>query len=496
MTVAAHTEPTEPSANGQALVHLGLVFATVLLAMAGTYVVPGLERARPWIAGEPLPFETVIQRALTAGMPTVAPGTGDAYAATEPQAAEAITKFTAPPTPHKAGEAAIIVDPAEYADVKVSIEGREHLDRFYAALTETALGKAHAITRVSHYGDSSIASDQITYTMRRLLQQRFGDAGHGFTLISHGTMPYMHRDIFHRANDLWEVRQLVMNQDSTGRYGYGGVQFRSTPGASATFATSDDGPVGNTASKLEIFYARKPMGGKFSVKVDGGESRVVSTRGDEGDGFEVIALPDGKHRLDVRADGLVTLYGVVFERDVPGVVYDSLGMVGARIKRLSNFDPGHIASQLAHREPDLLVLGFGGNESADYPQAVAAHESEVLSSIKLMRAQHPTLPCLVFAPLDQAERTSRGEVRTMKSIPTIVAAQRRAAAASGCAFYDTWTAMGGEGAMAAWVKTRPRLALSDLRHATPEGYEVIGNMFYKALLQGFAEYVAKHPAKK
>jgi len=50
--------------------------------------------------------------------------------------------------------------------------------------------------------------------------------------------------------------------------------------------------------------------------------------------------------------------------------------------------------------------------------------------------------------------------------------------------------MGGEDAMRRWYKAQPRLAMGDFRHATPAGYEVIGNMFYKALLAGFADYLS------
>ncbi len=74
-------------------------------------------------------------------------------------------------------------------------------------------------------------------------------------------------------------------------------------------------------------------------------------------------------------------------------------------------------------------------------------------------------------------------------MPVIVEAQRRAAAAEGCAFFDTYTAMGGEGAMRRWFRSDPRLAFGDYRHATPAGYTVIGNMLYKALLKGFADFL-------
>jgi lysophospholipase L1-like esterase len=189
----------------------------------------------------------------------------------------------------------------------------------------------------------------------------------------------------------------------------------------------------------------------------------------------------------VRALGTVLLYGMVLERPGPGIVYDSLGLVGARAQRLVNFDPAHIEAQIRARDVDLLVLGFGGNEASDSidPEVYARDFEEV---IRRMRSGREDLGCLVVAPLDQAD----GNGRTFRGVPTIVATQREVAHRMGCAFFDTWNAMGGSGAMTRWRRTTPRLAMGDGRHAAPEGYEVISNMMYKALLEGFASYLRLH----
>ncbi len=76
-------------------------------------------------------------------------------------------------------------------------------------------------------------------------------------------------------------------------------------------------------------------------------------------------------------------------------------------------------------------------------------------------------------------------------VPKIVAAQREVAEQAGCAFFDTFSAMGGEGAMGRWYKSKPRLGWGDYRHATPAGYEVVGNMIYKALMAGFVEFLGR-----
>ncbi|MEZ4288295.1 MAG: hypothetical protein R3A47_09175 [Polyangiales bacterium] len=111
-----------------------------------------------------------------------------------------------------------------------------------------------------------------------------------------------------------------------------------------------------------------------------------------------------------------------------------------------------------------------------------------------MRGGRRDVGCLIFAPLDQAKRVE-GVVKTMPAIPRVVAAQRRAAFDKQCAFFNTFEAMGGAGAMKQWFNMRPRLAMGDFRHATPAGYEVIGNMFYKALLAGFASYLSERDSE-
>jgi len=515
-----------------ALRHLATAVGVLLACAAATYALPrsgraGVERLVPWLPGDPVPLARLANNLGAAGGLPAFAGAGGAYrppggtdgngsaggetaalggavsreldalGAEEPgdaagrrergddgQAGRDDQAETAPP--------GLRIDPDEYAGVEVSIERPGALRSFFDALEQTGRDRPGALTRIAHYGDSSIATDLITYTLRRKLQRRFGDGGHGFILIARGTMPYAHRDVRHGSEGDWELRQLVMNQDRDGQYGYGGVKFRARVGPSATFATDDRGPVGGRVSRFEVFYLQHPTGGEIRLTVDDGEPQTLDTSGEtEASAFHVIDVPDGPHELELQAwgSGLSRLFGVVMERDGPGVVYDSLGLVGARARRLLNYDPEHIRAQIGHRDPNLLVLGFGGNDADDPVVDGPRYEREFVEVIRRMRGPRGSRACLVMAPLDQAQRNERGRVETLEAIPTIIAAQRAAAAREGCAFFDTFAAMGGEGAMRAWARARPPLAVPDYRHATPRGYEVISNLFYKALLEAFAKHL-------
>ena len=495
--------------TGRALGALATALLTLLALLAISYYVPGLERFRPWVPSDDgAPLARLF--ANYGEIPAFA-GAGGAYAA--PQSAERIEEqlgsavaanlgdqsaATPTPTPRPApspGDAtpAVQIDPSEYEGIEQEIENARALAPFFESLKDTALRERQAVTRVAHYGDSSIATDLITHTIRRRLQQRFGDAGHGFHLIARGTMPYGHRDVMHRSGDGWDLDQVTNQSDRDGLYGYGGVAYEPTgTGAYAKFGTDDRGPVGTRVSEFQIYYRTHPRGGRIIYRVDGGERQELSLVGTGGDAVEVVEVPDGAHELELRAGGggPVRLYGVALERNRPGVVYDSLGLVGARARRLLHFDQEHIRRQMELRDPDLLVLGFGGNEADDPLRRIEeSYEDQFVRVIRRMRAGRREMACLVFAPLDQARRNERGQVETIPAVPAIVEAQRAAARREGCAFFNTFEAMGGEGAMREWSRARPRLATTDYRHATPAGYEVLGNMFYKALLKAFADHL-------
>lgn len=495
---------------------LGTVWATIALLVATTYVVPHWHRFRPlswgaraearegearhryrtgenWLVVRHYFDTNDTDEAIATGGAHVTEASRDVESLTSQLGRGVATSLAAPSDRVHEGPKTRI-DPEEYAglDQHLVDETGGGMRPFYEALLRTAREEPHAITRAGHFGDSSIATDRITSTIRRHLQLRFGDSGHGFVLISKSYMPYAHIGLEHQASDGWNAQEVTRRSRNDGRYGYGGIVLRGGGGARAAFGTDDDEPVGRRVSRFELWYSTHPRFASVELTLDGGEPRVVSTAAEVGEGVERIDVPDGEHRLRIRALGLVELYGMVLERDVPGVVYDSLGLVGARANRLLNFDADHIRSQIERRDLDLLVLGFGGNEASDSIDP-EQYEADFQRVVERMRSERTDLGCLVVAPLDQAGRQDGGALRTFRGLPLIVEAQRRVAARSGCAFFDTFAAMGGSGSMIRWYRSNPPLASGDYRHATPEGYEVIGTLIYRAILEGFAHYLAANP---
>jgi lysophospholipase L1-like esterase len=373
------------------------------------------------------------------------------------------------------------------------IENPGALDHYFGQLTLTELRRPGAITRAGQWGDSVLGGDGLTHALRLKLQARFGDAGHGFHDLSRYSVGYIHHGVRFDDRGGWRSCEIIFKCRPDARYGYGGVHSSSTGGAESAWRTNGKSP-GDKASRFELWYAKAPDGGRFQVRIDEGSTRTIDTRSSKlTDAVEVFTVPDGPHLFEVRAagNGLARGYGVVLERDVPGVVWDELSLIGSFTQRLDYQDPDHLGWQLRRRNVDLMVFIFGGNdvqrEFGDLKTTMTPYENEYTRVLRKFRAGRPEASCMVMSLIDHGAR-EENTVRTRSIVPRLVASQRRVAEAQGCAFFDTFHAMGGENSIGRWDQARPQLAAPDFSHPTPAGQGVIATLVYRALMKRYAEY--------
>src|SRR5262249_49358032 len=151
----------------------------------------------------------------------------------------------------------------------------------------------------------------------------------------------------------------------------------------------------------------------------------------------------------------------------------------------------HWAAELQHRNPALVIINYGTNE-ADFASFVETqYEKELREAIRRTRAALPEASILVMSPMDRGQKDGSGEIVTMPTIPQIAAIQRRVARDTGCGFFDTFHAMGGEGTMARWYAARPRLVSADFIHPYPAGGRQIAIAFTRELVNGLGRYKAR-----
>mgnify|MGYP001139580469 CR=1 FL=1 len=361
---------------------------------------------------------------------------------------------------------------------------------FYEAMQETLLKKDKAITRIGHWSDSTLASDGVSSFARRRLQNAYGDAGHGFVLPVRSIPHYAHRDIQRWSGGRWYNTPLVGGKTRDGRYGLGGWVSVGRKHAWATLATATKrSPVGHAVSQLHLYYMSGPKQGDIEVKVDGELLKTISTGAEKiGEEMATLRVPDGEHRLALRVKSSqnVRLFGAALERDGPGFVYDSFGILGALARRFVRVEPEHWGKQLALRDHDLVIIQFGGNSIQDGGLNYSKYRDYFRKLIRLFRQHRPGTSCLVMSPHDHGRKRGLGVIDTDPKLLKLLPIQRSVALEEGCAWFSVFDAMGGEGSMGRYF--RARQAYGDLRHLRFKGAELIAHHIVDALEAGFNRY--------
>ena len=475
---------------------------TLAVLIAATYLVPQWHWARPWVTGkDPALFWNIIGRELL--------GEGQATDAAELKVEQAERLAVAlandddevpvvearpviEPPPVAEGPPPYEPHPDDDEPVPQSLElpSPTALDPFYAALTRTDARYAGAVTRVTQWGDSAIANDNVSSAMRFAMQRRFGDAGHGFHLPSKPFASYRHRGIKFTDGEDWQRCFIIGKCRRDGHYGLGGTVAWSAGGAQSRWRSEKKLAFGRKVSRFEVWYHARPKGGRLRLRVDRGEPQIIETAAETAaDAWHTVTLTDEAHDIELRAagGGRVQLYGVVLEREGPGVVWDGMAQQGAFTSRMLYFDPDHLRGQIDHRDPALLVFMFGGNDLMISASKVPRYERDFAAVLQSFRGADPARACLVMAPVDHGQREGH-RIISRPMVARIVEAQRKVALAEGCAFFDTVAAMGGEGSAGRWRKSKPALLSGDLAHLTFAGQKVIGQMAYLALMEGYVAY--------
>ena len=498
-----------------AVSRLAQMMTVVILASLVPYAVPSLRDYRYWDRLDPKPIEMALRMEAPAApvkMPvdkTDAPPQQSAAAEDEAEAeadAEAakvmpqdvVAPPVAPAAPvQELGAAAdklLTVTDDQLGDQKVWIEGNAHaLDGFIQAVADLASGKRQYV-RIAHYGDSHMANDGITDVTRKMMQRRFGDGGHGFSLVHARTAWYKHRGIKRTASEGWTITNFLNGNGRDGAYGYGGVAVEG--GAGESFALDSQ----KHAVSHALLYYRSEGKAELSVKIDGKAVeplRITEAAGT--DGFHEWKLANGPHTVAWRVTaGKVRLFGGALEAE-KGIVYDSLGEVGARGTRWLNANERHLMTALKQRNPDLVILNYGGNERIDKTTEAQYLErmGKVVNRFVLVPEQggkpQPARSCLLIGPGDHGVRKA-GKVVSDTDIIRIIDWQRKLAKQTGCAFWDARAAMGGEGSMGRWVASG--LGWADYAHFSPKGEAFMGVATYRALLRAFkiSPVIATRPA--
>ncbi len=336
--------------------------------------------------------------------------------------------------------------------------------------------------RILHLGDSHIAADYITRTIRERLQSRFGNGGRGFVAADQRTI-YGGRRIKRTG---WRRIRIVDKNGPGQAMGFASMKLISTKnGVDISYKLSSN------EKEIVAYYLAHPGGPPLTISADGFELERFPTRSTKKESralrVDVDLPPPEPQSVSISADApQAEVFGVSFEAKEPGLIYDSIGPVGADAAVYLTLDPDSLAQNLQALRPDMIVLMVGGNDALAVRKGVRSLEEVENQHLKLLerlQKASPQADCLVWAPMDAGEPLGRGRIGTKKYIPEIRDLQRRVAEKAGCAFWDTFDAMGGEGSFGRWLKKG--IMNKDMVHPRSKGGDLMGHIFSKAFMQAY-----------
>ena len=362
----------------------------------------------------------------------------------------------------------------------------EAMSPWHEALRRAEAGQGQA--RVAWFGASHTAADIWSGQVRRALQQRYGDAGHGYLLPFRWHGGYRHQDINSRASKGWTThRHRQLDPLPEGDYGYGGVAVSSGDADQwMEVRTCTDNECGRKVDRIEVWVRRRPGGGTLIVTIDGKSRQLATASKTEAVHFERYSVSDGAHalRISPKGDGEVLVYGVVFERSGAGAIVDQLGIPGMRGRILLNWRERPWRAQLQQRDPHLIILAYGTNAVGDKHEPISRFRARWRRVLERVRAAAPQAACLLVGSTDRPTLPDEeGRRHHRPRIDLVNEAQRDVAAEYGCGFWDAFAAMGGRGSMLRWVEAG--LAGRDHVHLTRAGYELKAERLMAALLEGY-----------
>ena len=372
-----------------------------------------------------------------------------------------------------------------------ALERPAALRHVFEALADLDGGQSHQDVTLVQFGDSHTAADFETGPIRRALQARFGDGGRGFVALGNPYKKYVQEGLRCGNTSDWasERGKLAKGKfTGDGMYGLCGASMRTTRAGARAW-----GDYTARASKIELAYLEQPRGGSLDVFIDGARAARVSTKGrTTASGYHAFDVTDGPHRVEVSTvgDGEVRLFGAILDRAQVGLTFDALGINGARVSNALTWNEGHMAEQLRHRAPDLVILAYGTNESGD-DMTSDAYERQLVDMLGRVARAAPTASCMLLGPPDRAVKSTDGTWVTLPKLLDVIATQRRVAQAAGCAYYNQLEAMGGPGAIAAWAEEANPRAGHDHTHLTREGYAELGGVVAGDFMRAYAAWRAE-----
>ena len=224
------------------------------------------------------------------------------------------------------------------------------------------------------------------------------------------------------------------------------------------------------------------------------DGTTIQGQYDEWKSTYTFSLPDFTDSICIMFDsvpGEFTLTGILLENDMPGISVHGVGVNGARVSSYLRCDD--FERDLNLIRPDLIIFGIGINDAAEMDFEKNNFKRNYNELIKVIKRVNPDCALLFITNNDSYKREkvkkkTRYEVNLNGMI--VEEAFMELGKKYNAAVWNQFDIMGGLESMQDWEEAG--LAKKDKVHFTNEGYRLLGDLLYNALITRYIEHIQQN----
>ncbi len=198
--------------------------------------------------------------------------------------------------------------------------------------------------------------------------------------------------------------------------------------------------------------------------------------------FKLSKLTDSISFSIYNTDSLGTFefFGLRLSNDQPGFCYHSIGVNGASVPSYLRCE--NLSADLSTVSPDLIIFSIGINDAYEPSFSKERFKSNYDSIIQIVKKINPNVAILLTTNNDSyyQKKTPNNRAFLVREVMYELAEKYHAGV------WDFFEIMGGFNSIPEWEKHG--LAKKDKIHLTPNGYKLIGDLLFEAILKSYKEY--------
>lgn len=350
---------------------------------------------------------------------------------------------------------------------------------------------------IMHIGGSHVQAGVFTQQFRDNLLNISSDLIGGqdfvFPFTAGGTNNPSHYIV--RSTGEWSYCRNAVRKETDKRMGLAGAAVTTTdPEASISIMTRAKSPTRLTPefsfNKVTLIGFSETENVTPVVSYDG---TALQGEHDDYQSTYVFNLPNFTDSICIGFDsvaGEFTLTGVLLENDMPGISVHGVGVNGASVPSYLRCDD--FERDLKLIKPDLIIFGIGINDAAENDFDTEVFKRNYGTLIGIMQRVNPDCALLFVTNNDSFKRV-KGRRKARYEVNPNGKAVEQAFMEMGkrynAAVWDQFDIMGGLTSMKEWEKAG--LAKPDKIHFTIDGYKLLGDLLYNALIESYMEHLRK-----